>query len=174
MAPSTRSRGGRAPPLSQLRTISSPVNSERLSAMGNPSQCVSGGLEGCTTPGSESTRTTADRTIAPSATPDYGNATGSGHSHEATVMLDSIVLPPGSRQVPRLTQAGLRREAQRPACTPLVDESRYWTVRSTVGQVESFLNTHPEQGRTTSTVGHSPARNTGEILLPKIPLINLQ
>jgi hypothetical protein len=146
------------------------VGRDRLSAMGRPLAALVAvativvGLAGCTTHVSATTTTTAVPKTATSTAPDPANTTVSGFhvprrfvltggNAEAAAMLRSIVLPPGSQQVAPLTQAGLRKEAQRPACNPLIDKSRYWTVRGTLGQVDSFLSTHPEAGRTTSTSG---------------------
>lgn len=137
------------------------------------------GLAGCTTHESATTTTTAVPKAAPSTTPDPANTTVSGFqvprrfvlagNAEAAAMLHSIVLPPGSQQVAPLTQAGLRKEAQRPACNPLIDKSRYWTVRSTLGQVDSFLNTHPEEGRTTSTSGSFNGPQYGGAFVVEVP-----
>jgi hypothetical protein len=103
---------------------------------------ISLGLAGCTTPGPSSTRITA--------APKTDASTSSTH---ATTMLNSIILPSGTQRVVRLTQPGFGQPEQRPACQPLIDQPRYWTVRSTVGQVGSFLNTHPEMGMRISASG---------------------
>ena len=104
------------------------------------------GLAGCTTtvPGASPSTTSGPHPL---------NVLLPDSSTKAKVMLNSIVLPPGSHRVPVLTQKGLRQPEQRPACHPLIDRSRFWTVRGTVGQVQSFLSSHPAKGTTTSAGG---------------------
>jgi len=72
-------------------------------------------------------------------------------SDMATAMLASIVLPPGATEVPYLANSWLSQAAQSAACSPLIDKSRFWTVESTLNQVDAFLKLHPEKGRGTQT-----------------------
>src|SRR5262249_45115999 len=43
-------------------------------------------------------------------------------------MLDAAVVPPGSVQVIFLPGAVFAQPSQEPACTPLIDQTRYWMV----------------------------------------------
>jgi len=61
-------------------------------------------------------------------------------------VIDSVIVPPGSREVAWLGEPGLRRPEQSSACNPLVDHTRFWTDRSTLSKVDSFLMAHPERG----------------------------
>ena len=64
---------------------------------------------------------------------------------EAIENLDAIVLPPGSIKVASLHQKWLQKAALGVACTPLIDETGFWTDSSTPAHVLSFLRTHPEK-----------------------------
>ena len=57
-------------------------------------------------------------------------------------MLDAAIIPPGAVQVPSLPGSVFAQPFQHPACTPLVDEARYWEVPGNPQDIASFLKAH--------------------------------
>lgn len=57
-------------------------------------------------------------------------------------MLDAAIIPPGAVQVPSLPGSVFAQPFQHPACTPLVDEARYWKVPGNPRNIASFLKVH--------------------------------
>jgi hypothetical protein len=54
-------------------------------------------------------------------------------------MLDAAVLPDGASEVPSLPGSAFSEPALSIACTPLVDETRYWEVPVSIQAAQAFL-----------------------------------
>src|SRR5215813_4092213 len=61
-------------------------------------------------------------------------------------MLDAAVVPPGSVQVIFLPGAVFAQPSQEPACTPLIDQTRYWMVPGDPQDIAAFLRAHAPPG----------------------------
>jgi hypothetical protein len=61
-------------------------------------------------------------------------------------MLDAAIVPPGSVQVFSLPGGVFAQPSQQPACTPLIDQTRYWMVPGDPQHIASFLREHPPPG----------------------------
>lgn len=61
-------------------------------------------------------------------------------------MLDAAVVPPGSVPVFFLPGAVFARPSQEPACTPLIDQARYWMVPGDPQEIAAFLRAHAPPG----------------------------
>lgn len=82
-------------------------------------------------------------------------------STEADCFLAAVALPAGARSLKASAAPGLTTTPVEPACRPLVDESRLWTVAGPAPDVQAFLRSHPAAGMTVSgyTDGHSTDAN---------------
>jgi hypothetical protein len=61
-------------------------------------------------------------------------------------MLDAAVVPPGSVPVFFLPGAVFAQPSQEPACTPLIDQARYWVVPGDPQDIAAFLRAHAPAG----------------------------
>ncbi len=67
-------------------------------------------------------------------------------SATATSILAGVIIPSGSITVSQLSSSGLQEPAQRPACTPLIDVSKFWSVPGSYPALQKFLQSHPPAG----------------------------
>lgn len=82
-------------------------------------------------------------------------------TNEADCFLAGIVVPAGAHRVTTKSLPGLTTAPQQPACTPLIDQSRFWTLTGTTADVQAFLRAHPAAGMTIS--GYSAAVQAGSV-----------
>ncbi len=73
-------------------------------------------------------------------------------SATASSMVARVIVPSDSSSVSQLYAAGLEEPAQQPACTPLIDVSKFWSVPGSFEALESFLQSHPPMGMV--NIGH--------------------
>ena len=71
----------------------------------------------------------------------------------AAALLDHVVTPEGSRTVPGIPGSPFSVPAALPECYPLIDQTRYWSIPGTPGQVDQYLRSHPAPGMTSLTTG---------------------
>lgn len=98
------------------------------------------------------TETVRDPTPHPCASPPAAAQTLSAKqaTNEADCFLAGIVVPAGAHRVSAKTLPGLTTAPVEPACTPLIDQSRIWTLTGTAPDVQGFLRAHPAAGMTVS------------------------
>jgi hypothetical protein len=58
-------------------------------------------------------------------------------------MLASVVVPPGAHRATAGQAPALEHPATWSACTPLIDQVRFWIVPEPAAQVQQFLQSHP-------------------------------
>ena len=75
-----------------------------------------------------------------------GLASTAGPYLHAERMLYAIVVPPGSLQVSFLPGDVFAQPSQEPACTPLIDQARYWMVPGDPQDIAAFLRAHAPPG----------------------------
>jgi hypothetical protein len=68
-------------------------------------------------------------------------------------MLDAAIVPPGSVQIFSLPGGVFAQPSQQPACTPMIDQTRYWMVPGDPQHIASFLREHPPPGIPNSGAG---------------------
>jgi hypothetical protein len=76
-------------------------------------------------------------------------------------MLDAVIVPAGAVRVARLAESAFAQPSVEPACTPLTDDARYWTVPGSPADVAAFLAAHapawlPNDGTGSLTSGGQP------------------
>ena len=67
-------------------------------------------------------------------------------SANASSVVAGVVVPSGSTPVSQLSATGLEEPAQRPACTPQIDVSKFWIVPGSYRALHGFLQSHPPAG----------------------------
>jgi hypothetical protein len=90
---------------------------------------------------------------------------GPGHAAPAAAagrLLDAAVLPRGAVQVPALPGQVFAQPSEEPACDPLTDAVRYWTVPGGPAQAAAFLQTHAPAGLTNDGTGSLLSTSSGE------------
>lgn len=65
---------------------------------------------------------------------------------EAQRILNRVELPPSSHQVRHLSGAQFAGGVYFPACNPQTDDTRFWTLSGSVGDVVAYVKAHPAIG----------------------------
>ena len=71
----------------------------------------------------------------------------------AARMLAAAIVPAGAVQVPFLPGSVFVQPSEQPACSPLIDEARYWVVAGDPAGVAAFLKAHPPSGLVNAGTG---------------------